>query len=172
MRMKAFVALGAVLAAAACFAQPARAVSSGAPPAPAPSSAPASAAAPAGAEVKASTAAPNPSTIYTGERLRDPFLPAAAGGANAGKPFSVDADFSIHNLSLRGIMKDAGTNYALFADSGYGVSFILRNGKLYDGRNKPVPGITGKLRSKEKWAQLETVEHDVQIFRLGEDEKE
>lgn len=124
--------------------------------------------------VKVSTSPPpSPTTIYTADRLRDPFMASASGGAGAlGKTFSLESDFNIHSLSLRGIMKDAGTDYALFSDPNFGISFILRNGRLYDGRGKPVPGIAGKLKIKEKWAQLETAEHDVQIFRLGEDEKE
>jgi len=141
--------------------------------APAPSGAPATPPA-----VATSTAAPlSPSSIYTAERLRDPFAPltqsgGGAGGVSAsGKVFSA-SDFNIHNLSLRGVMKDSAADYALFTDNEFGVSFILRRGKLYDGKNKPVRGVTGKLRVKDRWAELETADHDVQIFRLGDEEKD
>ena len=131
---------------------------------------PAAAAAPF--EVKTSTAPPaDPSTIYTAEKLRDPFQ-AASAGSSAGRPYSLENDFNIHNLSLRGVMKDSGADYALFSDTGFGATFILRNGKLYDSRNRPVRGVSGKLRVKGKWAMLETADHDVQTFRLGEEEKE
>ncbi len=137
-----------------------------------PTGAPASASVP-GAEVKPSTAAPlTPSAIYTAERLRDPFSPLGGGaGGYSGKPFAAE-DFNIHNLSLRGIMKDSAADYALFSDNAFGVTFILRRGKLYDGKNKPVRGVSGRLRVKDRWAELETADHDVQIFRLGEEEKD
>lgn len=163
-------------------ASPARAAE--AAPAKAPAAAPATAAAaPAAAapaasaakpEVKTSTTPPpSPSTIYTAEKLRDPFMAGGGGAANAsGKPFSIETDFNIHNLQLRGIMKDAAADYALFSDTAFGATFILRKGRLYDMKNKAVPGITGKLKIEQKWASLETPDHDVQIFRLGEDEKE
>ena len=148
----------------------ARAATAGAPvAAPKPATGPA-------AEVKASSAPATPDMIYTAERLRDPFTAFVGGGgasgANAsGKAFNKE-DFNIHNLSLRGIMKDSSADYALFTDNGFGVAFILRRGKLYDGKNKPVRGVAGRLHLKQKTAELETADHDVQIFRLGEDEKE
>ena len=127
-------------------------------------------------EAAISTATPpSPLTIYTAESLRDPFLPFSSAGAGAGagvsKPFNLE-DFNIHNLTLRGTMKDSAADYALFSDSSLGTTFILRRGKLYDSKNKIVPGVTGKLKVRQKWAQLETSDHDVQTFRLGDEEKE
>ncbi|MBI5630353.1 MAG: hypothetical protein HY921_05665 [Elusimicrobia bacterium] len=123
-------------------------------------------------EVKASTApAPSVGSIYTVEKLRDPFTPAASGSsrANTGKPFDRE-DFNIHNLSLKGIMKDSGVEYALFNDNNFGVSFILRKGKLYDDRGKMVAGVAGSINVKKKTAHLMTEDKDVQVFRLGEEE--
>lgn len=123
-------------------------------------------------EVKASTAAPvNIATLYNVDRLRDPFQKASASGKAAPRPFT-RADFDIHNLSLRGIMQDAGTGYALFGDTVYGVTFVLRKGKLYDDKGKAVPGVTGSLDLRKKTVHLMTREQDVQTFRLGEEEKE
>lgn len=125
-------------------------------------------------EVKTSTAtAPTVSGIYTADRLRDPFQRATSGGggAAAGKAFAPE-DFNIHNLSLRGVMKDAAADYALLVDSNFGVSFVLRKGKLYDEKGKVVPGVTGSLNIKQKTASLMTREKDVQVFRLGEEGKE
>ncbi|MBI3551208.1 MAG: hypothetical protein HY077_01715 [Elusimicrobia bacterium] len=109
-------------------------------------------------------------TIYTVDKLRDPFLKSALGGVSS-KPFSPD-DFSIHNLALRGVMKDQAADYALFTDNSFGVTFILRRGKLYDGKGKPVPGVTGSMNLKQKTAHLMTQESDVQTFRLGEEGKD
>jgi hypothetical protein len=110
------------------------------------------------------------SGIYTAERLRDPFARWGAGRSTS-KPFTME-DFSIHKLSLRGILKDPSADYALFYDTESGFRFLLRKGKLYDPRNKPLPGIGGSINMKEKMATLTAPEGDVQVFRLGDEEKE
>lgn len=131
--------------------------------------------APAGAAataVQASTAAPTVASIYTAEKLRDPFQRILGGaGGKAAKPFAPE-DFNIHNLSMRGIMKDVGAEYALFTDTAFGVSFILRKGRLYDYKGKAVAGVSGSLMLKQKSAHLMTQDGDVQTFQLGEEEKE
>lgn len=120
-----------------------------------------------GAQVQASTAA-TIGSIYTVERLRDPFArTTGSSGGGSGKPFTPE-DFNIHNLSLRGLMKDAGTAYALFTDAQFGATFILRWGKLYDPKGKPVKGVSGSLDLKKKTAHLMTQDKDVQVFTLGE----
>lgn len=115
------------------------------------------------------------SSIYTGDRSRDPFLPAAMGAVSArrvddskiGGPEVVD----IHGMSLHGIMRDSKVDYALFTAEGGG-AYYLRGGRLYNERNKLVPGITGGIKLKQKTVELVTSDKDVQVFRLGEDEKE
>lgn len=114
------------------------------------------------------------SSIYTGDRVRDPFLPAAMGSSRPRRAEDAKAEgpevVDIHGLSLRGIMKDAKIDYALFSSENGG-TYLLRGGRLYNERNKPVPGITGAIRPKQKTVELVTADKDVQIFRLGEDEK-
>jgi hypothetical protein len=114
-------------------------------------------------------------SLYTGDRVRDPFVASSGSGVakrrpaqdlEGGEPEVVD----IHGFSLRGILKDADTDFALFAAEGGG-TFLLRGGRLYDARNKPVPGITGRIKLKQKTVELVTADKDVQVFRLGEDEK-
>lgn len=120
-------------------------------------------------EVKVSTT-PTVDSIYTASRLRDPFARWGAGRA-ASKPFTLE-DFSIHKLALRGIMRDAGSDFALFSDNESGASFLLRKGKLYDPKKKPVPGIAGVINMKTKVVTLTAPEGDVQVFRLGEAEED
>jgi len=100
--------------------------------------------------------------------MRDPFRGASSGRA-ASHARLLRRGFNIHNLSLRGLMKDTAADYALFSDPVYGVTFVLRKGKLYDGKGKAVPGVTGSLNIKQKTAHLMTPESDVQTFRLGEE---
>ncbi|MDP3542088.1 MAG: hypothetical protein Q8T11_06410 [Elusimicrobiota bacterium] len=115
------------------------------------------------------------STIYTGDRVRDPFLPAAMGGGSARRRDDAKTEgpevVDIHAMSLRGIMKDDKIDYALFT-SETGSSYLLRGGRLYDERQKPVPGIRGAIKIKQKTVELITPDKDVQVFRLGEDEKD
>lgn len=134
--------------------------------------------------VAASTAAaPSPlaastqtvSSIYTGDRVRDPFLPAAMGATSARRSEDAKTEgpevVDIHGMTLRGIMRDPKIDYALFASEAGG-TYLLRGGKLYNERNKVVPGITGAIRLKQKTVELITRDKDVQVFRLGEEEKE
>jgi hypothetical protein len=108
------------------------------------------------------------STLYTGDKVRDPFLPPSVGGGSAhprdrNVPYVID----IHALELRGIMKDGKSDFAIFSTD-TGARVILRGKRLYDDRNKLVPGITGSIRLKQKRAELVTADKDVQIYSLGE----
>ena len=142
-----------------------------------PSPSPGVAASTGAAKMPVGTSTQTVSSIYTGDRSRDPFLPAAMGATSSvrrvvddskpGGPEQVD----IHGMSLRGIMRDVKVDYALFTYEGGG-TYMLRGGKLYNERNKLVPGITGAIRLKQKTVELITPDKDVQVFRLGEDEKE
>jgi len=144
---------------------------------------PAPSPAPAAEAVAASTSTAVPfgvstqtvSTIYTGDRSRDPFLPAATGARIArrtdeDKPEGPEV-VDIHGMQLKGILKDTKIDFALFSAE-TGGSYILRGGKLYNERNKQVPGITGNIKIKQKTVELITADKDVQVFRLGEDDKE
>lgn len=111
-------------------------------------------------------------SLYTGDRVRDPFLPASSSGARAarkeegGQP-EASPSVDIHALTLRGMMKDSAADYALFAAE-TGEVFMLRAGRLFNDRNKPVQGITGRIRLKQKMVELFTPERDRQPFIIGE----
>ncbi|MBI3564375.1 MAG: hypothetical protein HY079_04175, partial [Elusimicrobia bacterium] len=141
--------------------------------------APAPAPAPAAPAVKTSTGAVSAagalgvstmtvSSLYTGDRVRDPFQTAAAGGpARARDKNAPPQPLDIHGLQLRGIMQDATSSFALFkADDGG--TYVLRGGELFDDANKRVPGIRGRIQIKQKRAELFTEDKDVQVFTLGE----
>jgi len=103
------------------------------------------------------------SSVYTGDQYRDPFAPL---GTKPNKKFT-NADFNIHHLALRGIMDDGHSGYALFTDTAYGVSFVLKRGRLYDARGHEMPGVWGTINIRAKTAELATSDEDVQPFRLG-----
>lgn len=137
----------------------------------APAAVPPAAAAPSVAAVKTSTPAISVASIYPVEKMRDPFQKGgSSGGPSVAVKEFVLEDFTIHNLSLRGLMKDAGADYALLVDREFGLSFVLRKGRLYDQKNKPLPGITGKIDIRAKQVSIVTADKDVQVLRLGEEE--
>ena len=108
------------------------------------------------------------STLYTGDKVRDPFLsPAVGGGASRPRDRNVPYVVDIHALELRGIMKDGKSDFAIFSTD-VGGRLILRGRRLYDDHNKVVPGITGLIKLKQKRAELVTADKDVQIYSLGE----
>ena len=100
------------------------------------------------------------------ESTRDPFLTPGSGAprVTAKEP----TEFSIHNLVLKGILRDPSGDFAILVEQGSGASYILRNGRLYNSRKKPVRGIAGIIQAKRKKVHLMTPEKDVQTFILGE----
>ena len=175
-------ALAAVLLCARAFAAapsaPAAAPAAAATAAAAPGVHASTAAAPAAAATAPAPSAPassalgmstyTVSTLYTGDRVRDPFMPPSVGGGPA-RPRDKNAPIviDIHALELRGIMRDAKSDFAIFSTD-TGSRLILRGNRLYDERNKPVPGITGSINIKQKRAELITSDRDRQPFQLGE----
>jgi hypothetical protein len=107
-------------------------------------------------------------SLYPVDHLRDPFVHLGAGRGRA-RAFSLQ-DFSIHKLSLRGVMHDAGTDFALFVDNDAGWGFLLRKGRLYDPKKKVMPGVSGFIKGKN--VTLTTPDGDVQVFQLGKAEED
>lgn len=135
-------------------------------PAPKPAAPAKTSTAPAVSPIAASTY--TVSTLYTGDQVRDPFLPPSMG-APAGRPPGDKGPLrvDIHALQLRGIMQDGRRQFALFSTQS-GLTLMLRGGRLYDDLNNRIPGITGSIRIRQKRAVLITADKDVQIFDLGE----
>lgn len=115
--------------------------------------------------------------VYGGAKLRDPFMKLSGAGA-AGTAVAAPAkdydpeEFSIHQLELKGIMRDKAGITALLVDMSSRFPFILRGGRLYDMRKKPVKGVTGVIKPAQKTVTLTTADKDVQTLRLGEDADE
>ncbi len=132
-------------------------------------------AAPAG--VDRSTGPARPRTvedIYQGAKYRDPFrkVTAAASRSAASKAEFEIQDFSIHEVELKGIMKDGKGSFAVIVDIATGASLVLRKGRVYTFRNKRIPGVTGRINVAQKTVVLLTADKDVQTLRLGEDDDE
>ncbi len=122
--------------------------------------------------------------IYPGAPPRDPFVAvagqarsaASAPAASGETPIPVGTvpseDFSIHSLELKGVMEDRSGGFAILVDPKFGASFVLKRGRLFDVRNKLVPGVTGLVKAKQKSVMLigPGPEHDKRVLTMAEKE--
>ena len=108
---------------------------------------------PAAAQVAVSTPAATVEQLYSGKH-RDPMVPATVFGDQTGaaKPQEQAAvstsSFSVYNLTLAGVMEDSKGKQALLSNPA-GAVYTLRAGRLFDGKKKPVPGVSGGIRGKQ-----------------------
>lgn len=122
------------------------------------------------AQAVLSTTTLSPSDIYTAASVRDPFQEL---GAAPTTPHQFDlSQFSIQNLSLRALMRDKNGAFALFKDTTYGDTLILKNGRLYDPRGKVIPGVTGSADVRRKKAVLRSEDQGELPFTLGQQGEE
>ncbi len=91
--------------------------------------------------------APAPKYTYKGNIYRDPLIPA--GGAHyssvgiAGESGETMTGEKMATLQLKGIFRDEKVgNIAIISETS-GDSYILKNGKLYNRKNKIVRGVAG-----------------------------
>jgi len=127
---------------------------------------------PAVAVSSAAPAGPGVNDLYPLDKmhLRDPFAQLGGGsGGYSGEPGSGTGEFSIHNLILKGIMKDSYGDFALFVDGSSGANYVLRKDILYNMKRKPVRGVSGIIKPQLKTVHLLTLDKDVQTFILGEE---
>jgi len=80
---------------------------------------------------------------YLGEKFRDPFVPLLGDGRAMDS--SADIPPPIASLSLKGIVEDKNGRVALLASGAS--SYVLRGGRLYDGRNRMVKKISGVVKA-------------------------
>jgi hypothetical protein len=124
------------------------------------------------AGVQISTAAPTIESVYRVGKMRDPFIKIIAASSAAGVCKDAEvAEFNIHLLNVRAMMRDPEADYALLVDP-CGVTYIFRKGRLYDTKDKRVPGISGTMNIEQKTLSLQNEEKDVQVYRLGEVEED
>jgi hypothetical protein len=81
---------------------------------------------------------------YYGDRYRDPFIPL--NGEIRGDLSALDRPPQAASLLLKGIVQDAKGRMALLT-SGVN-SYILKGGRLYDGRNRMVKKIAGVIKTE------------------------
>jgi hypothetical protein len=82
--------------------------------------------------------------VYFGDRHRDPFIPLT--GEFRTDQSALDRPPQIVSLMLKGIVQDAKGRMALLTSGAN--SYILRGGRLYDGRNRMVKKIAGVIKTE------------------------
>jgi hypothetical protein len=110
---------------------------------PAVSAAPNAPASPMTAAAPAATPSYKEYTYY-GDRYRDPFIPL--NGDIRTDQSALDRPPQVSSLALKGIVQDARGRMALLT-SGVN-SYILKGGRLYDGRNRMVKKIAGVIKTE------------------------
>lgn len=128
--------------------------------------------------VVSSTTAPAPADLYKAER--DPFMEfqsASPGSAAIIAAGQEPEPFNIHALTLKGIMRDKSGDSAILVQPNAGATYLLKKGKLYDAdklydpKTKPIAGVTGVVKYKQKTVHIMTSDKDVQTLILGEQQE-
>ncbi len=113
---------------------------------------------PAAAQVAVSTQPPlTVEQAYKPKNGRDPLVPATIYGDQKGTGKMVSSSaaevkkgtFTIYGLTLTGILEDSRGRQALLRDSVTGALYTLTAGRLLDSKKKPVPGVSGLVKSKQ-----------------------
>jgi len=85
-----------------------------------------------------------PIYVYRGDRFRDPFVSLVGNGlAISGSNEEVVVP-NIGGLVLKGILEEDKQKMAII--SGGGITYILKDSRLYDNRQRIVKGITGAIK--------------------------
>jgi hypothetical protein len=85
-----------------------------------------------------------PLYVYQGDKYRDPFIALVGQGAYFSDSEEASAP-NIGNLILKGIITDGKSKIALI--SGAGSTYVLKDSRLYDNRQRQIKGITGAIKA-------------------------
>ncbi len=93
---------------------------------------------------RSAASSPYKNYAYYADRYRDPFIPLT-GDFHADQS-ALDRPPQIASLQLKGIVQDAKGRMALLTS---GVSsYILKGGRLFDGRNRMIKKIAGVIKTE------------------------
>ena len=84
-----------------------------------------------------------PKYVYRGDKYRDPFISLTGPGRSFMDTGEATAP-NVGSLTLKGIMGEGKVKIALI--TGEGGTFILKDSKLYDNRQRHIKGITGAIK--------------------------
>lgn len=115
--------------------------------------------------------------IYRPVVYRDPLVQSTVYGDAKSKAAPeanaveiAKSTFTVYDLELTGLMEDSKGKQAMLTDSKTGTVFILKAGRLFDGKKNTVKGITGIIRGKQ--VVLMTEDKKVVPLNFQEQEKD
>lgn len=120
--------------------------------------------------------APPPKYTYKGGLYRDPLIPGGGSSSYSSSSMTGEGGETMTNekmatLQLKGIFRDAKTgNIAIVAESSGG-SYILKNGKLYDRKNKIVKGVAGVIGKNSTTLFSNDTKIELKLKKAGEERK-
>lgn len=80
-----------------------------------------------------------PVYVYSGDRFRDPFVPAGTTGS-----YQPDAVFEPQKATVKGIISGPDSGTAVLSGAS-GTTYFVKSGKIFDIMGKPVEGFTAKV---------------------------
>ncbi|MBL8024042.1 MAG: hypothetical protein JNK54_07165 [Elusimicrobia bacterium] len=91
-----------------------------------------------------------PGYVYQGDRFRDPFIPLV--GADTGRYEALPSNellppFNAIGADLKGILKATTGRWAVLRTVD-GVTYLVKNGKVFDPKRKEVEGYQGIVKEK------------------------
>ncbi|MFA5778993.1 MAG: hypothetical protein WC947_02540 [Elusimicrobiota bacterium] len=117
-----------------------------------------------------------PKYTYKGGLYRDPLIPGGGSSSYSSSSMTGEGGETMTNekmatLQLKGIFRDAKTgNIAIVAESSGG-SYILKNGKLYDRKNKIVKGVAGVIGKNSATLFSNDTKIELKLKKAGEERK-
>lgn len=116
--------------------------------------------------------------IYTPHVKRNPMVQSKVYGSKTLKYSIIDSsstiitpEISIKKFKLSGIIKYNDYREALLKDTVNDISYILRNGMLYDTKNKALKNIRGEIMEKSVWLYDIRSKDKINLL-IDEDKKE
>lgn len=118
--------------------------------------------------------------IFNARKVKSPFMAligsaggvavAAADEEAAFDPHSEDTDkvAFINGMSLKGILRDKSSAYALLQHAESRTGYYLRGGRLYDFQGHAIQGVRGSVNAVQMTVVLEA-SGEKTTLRLGED---
>lgn len=121
--------------------------------------------------------APTPKYTYKGGSYREPLIPGGGSSSYSSSSMTGEGGETMTNekmatLQLKGIFRDEKTGNIAIVSESSGGSYILKNGKLYDRRNKLVKGVAGVIGKKSATLFSNDTKIELKLKKAGEEKRQ